>query len=700
MRSAIEALLAPWGGAQGERFGGLPPFDQADPVAIEAAVHEAVKSKRLEIKAIVSNASAPSFENTLEALEDSGRALKRVIAVFNVFVASMSLGEMPAVARRIAPLLSTLDDEIAHDERLFARIEAVRSNGVRVGLNAQQLRLVQVVRDRMIRQGAGQSAADKARLQMINSQLATLSTKYNQNLIDEQEQLAVFIDDVAGLEGLSDLQRSGMAADAEGRGRPGQWAVLCTRPAVWSFLINSTRRELRERVWRMWTNRGDSAGEFDNEPLLAQMLNLRGMKARLLGFSSFAHLITADRMAGTPEAALELLQRTWQDVLPITRMQITELQAIADAEGQGIDLAPWDRLHYSEKLRRARFGFESESVKPFLQLDAVLQAMFWCAGRMHGLVFKELNDVPIVHPTVRVFEVKNGEQAMGVLYFDLFNRPGKMHGSYQSEYRSAESFRGKVLPVSSINSSLPPVRTGAPMLLSWEYANVFFHEFGHALHMLCNSSAYPTLGSMGVAWDFVELPALINERWLASHEVLEKFARHYETDEPIPIALVDALERAAKFDRIFALNLDYLAPAIVDLRLHMMADGEVGRAIDSISIEQQTLAELDMPLAWDQIMRVTHNVHCFGGSYAAGLYSYLWAEVMAADAAEFFMQSPGGLFDGAAALHWMRTVLSVGTQVPAEQAYCNFRGRSPDPQALLRRFDLHPATPSLPETVK
>ena len=694
-KTAIDALLAPWGGAHG-----LPPFDQASPAAIEAAVQAAMKAKRLEIQAIASNASAPSFQNTLEALEDSGRALKRINAIFNVFSASMSVGEMPAVVRRIAPLLSALEDEIAHSAPLFARVEAVWSDGSGVGLNAQQFRLVQVVRDRMIRQGAGLCSADKARLQEINSQLATLSARYNQNLIDEQAQLAVFIDDAAGLGGLSDGQLSGMAAEASERGRSGQWAVPCARPAVWQFLIHSTHRDLRERVWRMWTNRGDSAGDFDNKPLLAKMLNLRGMKARLLGFPSFAHLITADRMAGTPEAALELLQRTWQDVLPITRTQIAELQAIADAEGQGIDLAPWDRLHYSEKLRRARFCFDSDAVKPFLQLDAVIQAMFWCAGRMHGLVFRELNDIPIVHPSVRVFEVINGEKPVGVLYFDLFNRPGKVHGSYQSEYRSAESFRGKVLPISSINSSLPPVQAGAPALLPWEYANVFFHEFGHALHMLCNSCAYPTLGSMGVAWDFVELPALINERWLGNHEVLQRFACHYETGEPIPGALMDALARATKFDRIFALNLDYLAPAIVDLRLHLMADGEAGRVIDAIAVERQTLTELGMPAAWDQIMRVTHNAHCFGGGYAAGLYSYLWAEVMAADAAEYFAQSPGGFFDGAAAQQWMRTVLSVGTQVPAEQAYRNFRGRNPDPLALLRRFDLHPATPSLPETVK
>lgn len=694
-----QVRLDDWGGTQWARFGGLPPFDQATPAAIYAAVQDAIAAKRREIQEIVGNPRPPNFENTLVALEDSGRALKRVQAIASVFGATMLLGEMADVAQKIAPLFSDLEDEIAHDVRLFERVDAVWRDGLSTGLGEVEHRLVQVIRERMLRQGAGLSALAKDSLRDINSRLATLSAKYSQNLVEEQGLQAIFIESEGRLDGLEEAQRSAMAIAAMQRGRPGQWAVACERPAVWAFLTHATDRGLREKVWRMWANRGDNAGAFDNTPILSEILMLRGEKARLLGYPSYAHLMAADRMAGTPETALQQLLSTWRFVLSETRQYISALQEIARTEDQNLQLAPWDRLYYADKLRRERFGFDFNAVRPFLQLDSVLNAMFWCADRLHGLVFTELTGVPTVHPSVRVFEVTRERHPVGVLYFDLFSRPGKAHGSYQHEYRTAEKFKGKVIPISSINSSLPAAAPGEPVLLAWEYANVFFHEFGHALHMLCNASEYPTLGSMGVAWDFVELPALINERWLLNHEVLKRFARHYESGDPMPDSLIQALERAIKFDRIFALNLDYLAPAIVDLKLHMRATGDCAGVLDACAIERETLAELEMPSAWDQIMRVTHNVHCFAGGYAAGLYSYLWAEVMAADAAEFFVESPGGFFDRELAKHWMHTILSVGSQVPADRAYFNFRGRGPDPLALLRRFGLlsHESPPGLVE---
>ena len=683
-----QARLDDWGGEQWDRFGGLPPFDRATPAAIYAAVQNGIAAKRREIQEIVGNPHPPSFENTLVALENCGRPLKRVQAIASVFGATMLLGEMADIAQKIAPLLSDLEDEIAHDVRLFERVDAVWRDGASNGLSEVEHRLVQIVRDRMLRQGAGLCAAAKDSLRDINSRLATLSAKYSQNLVEEQGLQAIFIQSSDGLDGLDEAQLCAMAIASKQRGRAGQWAVPCERPAVWAFLTHATDRNLREMVWRMWANRGDNEGAFDNKPILAEILRLRGLKARLLGYPSFAHLMAADRMAGTPEAALQQLLCTWRVVLSETRRYISALQEIARSENREIELAPWDRLHFANKLRRQWFGFDFNAVRPYLQLESVLQAMFWCADQLHGLSFIELRGVPTVHPSVRVFEVTRQGHPVGVLYFDLFSRPGKAHGSYQQEYRTAERFKGNVLPISSINSSLPPATPGEPVLLPWEYANVFFHEFGHALHILCNASEFPTLGSMGVAWDFIELPALINERWLLNREVLRRFASHYESGEPMPDSLIQALEQAIKFDRIFALNLDYLAPAIVDMKLHMRATGDSAGTLDASAIERETLAELELPNAWDQIMRVTHNVHCFAGGYAAGLYSYLWAEVMAADAAELFVESPNGFFDRNLAKHWMRTVLSVGSQVPAQKAYLNFRGRGPDPLALLRRFGL------------
>ena len=437
----------------------------------------------------------------------------------------------------------------------------------------------------------------------------------------------------------------------------------------------------------MWTDRGDHTGPHDNKPLIAEILQLRGEQAGLLGYPTYAHYAMADRMVRDPHVAAKMLEATWSSVLGAARGQIADYQAIADREQAGFRLAPWDRQFYAEKLRRERFGIDGDHVKAHLPLEAVLEAIFWAAGRTHGLAFAPVADAPVVHPSCRVYEVSRGGEPMGVLYFDLLNRPGKMHGSYQYEYRARESFRGKVLPIASVNSSFPAPLGGEPVLLPWEYANVFFHEFGHAMHMLGSEVAYPSLGSMHVAWDFVELPALINERWLIHGEVLGRFARHHRTGAPMPGELIARIEQGLKYDRIFSLNLDYLLPAIVDLRLHLLADGS-GTPIAAAKVERDTMAELGMPEAWDLVMRVTHSFHSFVGGYAAGVYVYLWADVMAADAAETFLGAEGGLYDEAVARSWIANVLSVGNRVPADEAFRAFAGHDPRPQPLQRRFGL------------
>ncbi len=683
--AAAQALLAPWSGPGG----GLPPLEGVLSAALEEAVRAAIEMKRAEVRAIAANPASATFENTAQALEDCGRALNRVLCLHRVHANSLSLGDMPAVAQRLAPLLSALDDEIAHNERLFARLNAVWNQRGQAGLSPEQQRLVDVLRTRMQRRGAGLPQEAKLRLAEINASLAALASQYNQNLIQEASSQAIFIEDEAGLDGLPDSQRQAAAAAATEKGRPGIWAIPNARGSVWPFLMLATQRDLREKVWRMWTQRGDNPGPHDNKPIAAETLQLRGEMARLMGYPSYAHFALADRMARTPETALALLERTWRSVKAAAQAQLADYQAIADSEGAPIRLAPWDRQFYAEKLRRERFGLDGDAVKAHLTLEAVLQAMFWAAGRVHGLGFKPLADAPLIHPSVRVYEVSRGDEPLGVLYFDLFNRPGKAHGSYQMQYREAENFRGRVLPISAVYSSFPPPPEDQPVLLPWEYANVFFHEFGHALHMLHCTSAYASLGSQHVAWDFVELPALINERWLRDRELLARFARHHISGDPMPAAMIDRIEQGLKYDRIFSLNPDFLLPAIVDLRLHLLADGS-GQPIDPVQVENDTLAELGMPQAWDLIMRVTHNFHIFIGAYAAGLYSYLWADVMAADAVRIFEQSPGGIYDAATSRAWIEKVLSVGHRVPAEEAFKQFAGHDPDPTPLQQRFGLWP----------
>ena len=680
-KTEIKTLLAPWSGP----YDGLPPFDKATPAAIEGAYRAAIAGKRSEVRAIAADPSPPTFENTIAALEDSGRELLRVNCLLGVFASTMATPEVREVEQRLAPLLPAIEDEIAHDDALYARINAVFEARLSAGLSAEQQRLVCVIRDRLLRRGAGLPPDAKMRLADINGRLAALQVKFAQNLIAEQDIQAVFLDGEADLEGLSVEQRTAAAAAATAKGQPGRWAVPNVRPAVWPFLTRSARREMREKVWRMWAMRGENPGEHDNRPVIAEILQLRGEKARLLGYPSFAHLATADRMAGTPDAAMALLQRTWEHVIGPTRALIAELQAIADAEGAGIRIAPWDRLYYSEKLRQTRFGLNGDAVKSYLELESVLQAMFWAAGRVHGLTFTEILDAPVCHHDVRVFELSRAGELAGVLYFDLFYRPGKMRGSWSNEYRTAESFRGRVLPIACVVSNVPPPEPDKPALLPWEIANVFFHEFGHTLHMLISRASYPSLDSLAVPWDFVELPSLLNERWLYDRELLSRFARHYETGESIPIELIEKIERAAQFDRVFSVNLDYLGAAIVDMKMHLLADG---CDVDAVRLEQEVLAELGMPAAWDLVMRVPNSWHSFGGEYAAGLYVYLWADVMAANVAEAFARAPGGFYDPEVSERWSRTIMSVGNTVPAAEAFRNFMGRAPDPAALLRRFGL------------
>jgi peptidyl-dipeptidase Dcp len=397
--------------------------------------------------------------------------------------------------------------------------------------------------------------------------------------------------------------------------------------------------------------------------------------------------VLADRMAGTPETALAMLMRAWDAALAATRRQIADYQAIADAEGADFALAPWDRLHYAEKLRQQRFAVDGEQISRYLSADRMLEAMFWAAGRLHGLGFSELTGVPVLHPSVRVFEVRRDAETIGVLYVDLYQRPGKMHGSHQHRLRAAERFRGRVLPIASIVSGVPVPPAGTPALLPWEYANVLFHEFGHALHMLLDGARYPSLGSLNVAWDMVELPSLLNEYWLRDRELLHRFARHHETGAPMPQALIERLEAALAYDRIFSVNLDYLGAAIVDIKLHLLADGS-GGPIDALAVEQRTLQELGMPACWDLVLGVTHSVHSFAGSYDAGLYAYLWSDAMAAEVATRFANAPGGLYDRETAQAWREQILAVGHQRPARDAFRALLGHDPDLGALLRRFAL------------
>ena len=505
------------------------------------------------------------------------------------------------------------------------------------------------------------------------------------NLTAEQDALVLWLANEDDLDGLGEDQRTALADAAEKRGRPGQWALPIQRPMVWPFLVRSRRRDLRERVWKLWMSRGANDGEHDNRPVMAEILRLRGEKARLLGYSSYADLAMATRMAANPQAALDLLLEVWRHVEAATQRQLAELQELAQADGLDGELQAWDRLYYAEAYRQSHFGLDADAVRPYLSLDGVKSALFWSAERLYGLDFRRLDCAPVYHPDVEAFLVHRGDDPLGVVWLDLFQREGKSPGSWQAQLQARSSLPEASLAHSVVVSSLPRPRNGEPTLLVWELANVLFHEFGHALHMLLCRASYPSLGSLAVEWDFIELPALLNERWLRDRKLLSLHARHVETGEPMPEALVASLDEALRYDRIFSLTLEYLATAIVDLRLHQLADG---RALDAMAVEEEVLSELGVPAAVEPLLRVPHAVHTFSGVYAAGVYSYLWADVLAAEVADLFEQSPGGFWDTQVADRYRTTILETGSTAPAAELFRTLIDREPSPSALLDRFGL------------
>jgi peptidyl-dipeptidase Dcp len=459
------------------------------------------------------------------------------------------------------------------------------------------------------------------------------------------------------------------------------------RPAVWPVLTRAESRALRERVFRLWDSRGNNRGRFDNVPVMTEILQLRGEKARLLGHPTYAHYATASRMAGTPEVAERMLMRTWNLLLPTTREHLAELQALAKAEGAEFQLAPWDRLYYAERYRQQRFGFDPESVRPYLTLANVMAGMTWAAERVYGISLRELKGVPTVAPEVRVYEALRGTRTVGVLYVDIFQRKGKGPASWATEQRPAERGDREVLPIATLHSNVVRPADGSEPLLAWEIANVIFHEFGHAMHMLANGARYRALGSLHVPYDFIETPSLLQERWLLDRELLTRFMRHHRTGEPMPAELVDRIERVHRHDRVFSVNLDFLATALVDHRMHRLADG---RAIDAVAVERDVLDTLGMPAAITPLLRVAHAPHPFTDLYGGAVYTYLWSDALAADIAEKFLAAPGGLYDPEVSALYRSTILEAGNTRPMDEAFRAFRGRDPDPDALFRRFGLLP----------
>ena len=682
--AAATPLNLPWAGP----YGGVPPFDRARVVDFAPAVEQAMAEQLVAIDRIAADPAPPTFANTIAAAERAGRPLDRVLTVYGVFCSSLSDEPLQAVERDLAPKLAAFQDRIVQNAGFFRRVAAVHESADEAGLEAEERRAAKVLFTNLVLAGARLAPEEQAELASINEQLASLHTTFAQHVLAEESGPAIVLDDEGDLAGLPEVARRAAAEAAEERGRAGSWAIPNTRSSVEPFLTFSERRDLRERVWRMFVDRGDRGNDTDTKQLVTRILALRGRRAKLLGFPSHAHWRLEDSMAKTPERAIELMEAVWRPAVRRVREEVVDMQAIADAEHAGIRIAPWDYRFYAEKVRQARYDLDEAEVTPYLQLDRLREGMFFVAERLFGLSFAPVTDgsVPVFHPDVRVWEVRRPDgRTAGLWYFDPYARAGKKSGAWMSDYRPQERLDGPVIPIVSNNCNFVKPPPGEPALVSWDDATTLFHEFGHALHGLCSDVTLPSLAGTRVARDYVELPSQLLEHWLSTPEVLGRFAVHCRTGEPIPAELVDRIRRAETFNAGFR-TVEFLASAIVDMRLHLAG----AEPIDPAAFERTTLEAIGMPAEIVMRHRIPHFSHIFADDgYSAGYYSYLWADTLTADAWEAFTEA-GGPWDEAVAERLRRHVLSAGNSIPPEEGYRGFRGRDATIDALMRKRGFAP----------
>jgi peptidyl-dipeptidase Dcp len=683
MTDAGNPLLEAWNTPYG-----APPFDRIRPEHFRPALDATMAEQKAVAARLAADPAEASFDNTIVPLERSGLPLGRVAAVFFGLAGADTNDALQAIEREVAPLLSRHSDEIFLDGALFARIEALWAKRDAVSLDAEQHRVLERYRTIFQRAGAGLDAAGKERLAAINERLATLGTLFAQNVLADEKDWMLVLDGDADLAGLPDWARAAAAEAAEERGLAGKHVITLARSSIETFLTFSTRRDLREKALAAWTARGETGGDSDNRKIIAEIARLRTEAAKLLGHPTYAHFRLADQMAKTPEAVAGLLETVWARGRARAAREAADLQALIAEEGGNHKLAAADWRHYAEKLRKRRFDFDEAELKPYLQLEKMIEAAFYTAGRLFGLTFREVRDVPVYHPDVRVWEV-NGRDGrfVGLFFGDYFARTSKRGGAWMSAYRDQEKLDGDVRPivVNVMNFSKPP--KARPALLSFDDARTLFHEFGHALHGLLSDVTYPLLSGTAVTTDFVELPSQLYEHWLEQPEVLGKFAVHAETGQPMPEAMLRKVLSARTFNQGFA-TVEYTSSALVDLDLHLQPDAAER---DVVEFEKAVLAKIGMPEAMVMRHRTPHFLHIFSGShYASGYYSYLWSEVLDADAFAAFEEA-GDIFDPATAKRLHDNVYAAGNRRDPAEAYVGFRGRLPTPDALLRKRGLDEA---------
>ena len=662
---------------------GAPPFEAIEAAHFMPAFEHAMALHNAEIAAIASNAEAPTFDNTIAALERAGADLSRVSSTFSALTSSATNDELRAIQSEISPKSAAHSSAISLNSDLFARVDTLHKQKADLDLTDEQRRVLDLTHTRFIRAGAELEGEDRERLAEIIEELASLYTTFSQNVLKDAEQFALVLETDDDKAGLPDFVISAAAQAGVDRGMDGKHVITLARSSFEPFMTFSTRRDLREKAFYGWTNRGDNDNEFSNPDNIRKILKLRLERANLLGFENFAAFRTANTMAGTPEAAHDLLSEVWEGALAKSKVEAKQIKQIMAEMGVEDDLEPWDWWYYSEKARAKFYDLDEDAVKAHLSLDNVLDAQFAVAERLFGVSFEERNDIPVYHPDVRVWEMFSSDgEPMGLFYGDYFARPGKRSGAWKSALRRQSNLDDGQAPLimNNCNYNKPP--EGKPALITMREAEVIFHEFGHALHGLLSDVTYPSIAGTSVDFDFVEFPAQILEHWMRNPQVIQEFALHYETGEPMPENLLKKVQAAGNAKSGFD-NVEYIASGFVDLAYHRITDPKMIDKLDINSFEDGVLAHAEMPHAIEMRHRSPHFLHSFAGElYAGGYYTYMWAGVLDNDGFAAFEEA-GDIYDPVLASKLLESVFSAGNSQPAMESYVGFRGREPIVEPLL-----------------
>lgn len=662
-----------------------PPFDKIKTEHFKPAFIEGMEIQKEEVNAIVENREEPTFENTIDALEKSGKLLSNVGGVFYHLTGANTNPELQKIYSEVAPMLSQHGDDINMNPQLFERIKKLHSKKASLNLTSEQKTLLDKLYRDFVKSGANLSEEDKAKLRKLNEELTMLSLKFRNNLLQETNSFVLVIDNEKDLAGLPPTAIAAAKEDAKRKGYEGKWVFTLQAPSVAAFMTYSDIRELREKMYLANTLKCNHNNEYDNKKIVEQMVKLRLEKAKLLGYKSHAAFTQDEYMAKNPEAVYDFLMKIWEPAIKVAKNEVAELQKLADRDGKNFQLKPWDMAYYSEKLKREKYDLDDEMLRPYFKLENVIDGLFMVVNKLYGLKIDERKDIPVYHPDVRVFEIKEADgKHIGIIYTDYFPRDSKRSGAWSNNFRAQSNIAGEfITPIVYNTCNFSKPTEDHPSLLKLDEVQTLFHEFGHALHGLLSNLTYPSLSGTSVAWDFVELPSQIMENWVTEPEVLKMFAKHYKTGETIPTALIEKISKAEKFNQGYA-TTSYLTATLLDMDYHSITEEQ---PVDIEKFEKKLAERIGVLPEIGVRYRSTFFQHIFAGGYSAGYYSYIWAEVLDSDAFQAFKEK--GLFDKQTAFAFRENILSKGGSEDPMELYVKFRGKKPTVEALLKKRGLN-----------